>query len=179
MTWFYRNCIRPALFAQDSEAIHDFTLNALSQVSRSPVLCEAVESLFGAPELPVELFGLRFPNPVGLAAGMDKRAAAVPIWQSLGFGFSELGGITRYRQSGNPWPRMFRAETEGALVNRMGFRSMAKASGGNQSGKIENHSFGKGGRGLRLLVSIIAKSGGLFRRECQFSEYAESSPTSG
>ena len=123
MTWFYRNCIRPALFAQDSEAIHDFTLNALSQVSRSPVLCEAVESLFGAPELPVELFGLRFPNPVGLAAGMDKRAAAVPIWQSLGFGFSELGGITRYRQSGNPWPRMFRAETEGALVNRMGFNN--------------------------------------------------------
>ena len=123
VTWFYRHCIRPALFWHDSEAIHDFTLNTLSRISRSPVLCEALETFFGAPELPVELFGLRFPNPVGLAAGIDKRAAAVPAWESLGFGFAELGGVTWHPQPGNPAPRMFRAVSEGALVNRMGFNN--------------------------------------------------------
>jgi len=123
VTWFYRNCIRPALFWHDSEAIHDFTLNSLGRISRSSVVCEALEALFGAPELPVEFFGLRFPNPVGLAAGMDKRAAAVPAWQSLGFGFTELGGVTWHAQPGNPAPRMFRAEAEAALVNRMGFNN--------------------------------------------------------
>jgi dihydroorotate dehydrogenase len=71
----------------------------------------------------VELFGLKFPNPVGLAAGMDKQAAAVPIWSALGFGFSELGGVTWHPQPGNPAPRMFRAVHEEALINRMGFNN--------------------------------------------------------
>src|SRR5207237_5472285 len=98
-------------------------LNTLSRISRSPILCEALETFFGAPELPVELFGLRFPNPVGLAAGMDKRAAAVPAWESLGFGFAELGGVSWHPQPGNPAPRMFRAVSADALVNRMGFNN--------------------------------------------------------
>jgi dihydroorotate dehydrogenase len=123
VTWIYRNCIRPALFWHDSEVIHNFTIESLAKVSHSPTLCELIESFCAAPELPVELFGLRFPNPVGLAAGMDKHAAAVPVWQSLGFGFSELGGVTWHPQPGNPLPRMFRAETAGALVNRMGFNN--------------------------------------------------------
>jgi dihydroorotate dehydrogenase len=75
------------------------------------------------PELPVEAFGLRFPNPVGLAAGMDKHAAAVPVWAALGFGFSELGGVTWHPQPGNPAPRMFRAVPDLALINRMGFNN--------------------------------------------------------
>jgi dihydroorotate dehydrogenase len=74
-------------------------------------------------DLPVELFGLRFPNPVGLAAGMDKEAAAVPAWAALGFGFSELGGVTWRAQPGNPLPRIFRAIADEALVNRMGFNN--------------------------------------------------------
>lgn len=123
MTWFYRHCIRPALFWHDSEAIHDFTLNSLGRISHSTVLCEALEAVFAAPDIPVDLFGLRFPNPIGLAAGMDKQAAAVPAWRSLGFGFSEIGGVTWHPQPGNPAPRMFRAEAEGALVNRMGFNN--------------------------------------------------------
>ena len=73
--------------------------------------------------MPLELLGLRFPNPVGLAAGMDKQAAAVPVWRSLGFGFSEFGGVTWHAQSGNPQPRMFRAVADEALVNRMGFNN--------------------------------------------------------
>ena len=123
MSWFYRAVVRPALFARESEEIHNLTLRALEQISRREVLCEALEAAFGAPGLPVEVFGLRFPNPVGLAAGMDKHAAAVPAWEALGFGFSELGGVTWHVQPGNPSPRMFRAVADGALVNRMGFNN--------------------------------------------------------
>jgi dihydroorotate dehydrogenase len=71
----------------------------------------------------VELFGLKFPNPVGLAAGMDKQAVAVPAWAAMGFGFSELGGVTWHAQPGNPPPRVFRAVEEGAIINRMGFNN--------------------------------------------------------
>lgn len=123
MSWFYRNLIRPALFAQDSEAIHNRTLAALALAARQPLASRALQCLYAAPELPTELFGLHFPNPVGLAAGMDKQAAAVPVWRSLGFGFSELGGVTRHAQPGNPAPRMFRAVADEALVNRMGFNN--------------------------------------------------------
>jgi dihydroorotate dehydrogenase len=79
--------------------------------------------LLAPGELPVELFGLTFPNPVGLAAGMDKAAAAVPVWKALGFGFTELGGVTCHAQPGNPSPRMFRAIADEALINRMGFNN--------------------------------------------------------
>ena len=123
MSWCYRRLIRPALFTQDSESIHNRTLAALARVSRSPFLCAALSSLYSAPELPVELFGLKFPNPVGLAAGMDKHAAAVPAWAALGFGFAELGGVTWHAQPGNPAPRMFRAIPDAALINRMGFNN--------------------------------------------------------
>lgn len=123
MSGFYRTFLRPALFAQESEDIHNLTLRALGRISRHPVLCEALEAFYGAPPLPVEAFGLRFPNPVGLAAGMDKCAAAVPAWESLGFGFTELGGVTWHPQPGNPRPRLFRAVADGALVNRMGFNN--------------------------------------------------------
>jgi dihydroorotate dehydrogenase len=81
-------------------------------------------NLYGSSELPVNLFGLDFPNPLGIAAGIDKNAEAVPAWQSIGFGFSEIGGITLHDQLGNPKPRMFRATAEKALVNRMGFNNI-------------------------------------------------------
>ena len=123
MSWFYRHCLRPALFAQDSEEIHNRTLAALGRVSRHETLCDLLAAFYHAPELPVELFGLKFPNPVGLAAGMDKHAAATPAWPSLGFGFSELGGVTWQPQPGNPAPRLFRAVRDEALINRMGFNN--------------------------------------------------------
>lgn len=123
MSWFYRRCLRPILFTQDSEKIHDRTLRMLGRASRSEMLCKMAAAFCGAPELPVELFGLRFPNPVGLAAGMDKHAEAVSIWPALGFGFSELGGVTWHAQPGNPAPRMFRAIADEGLVNRMGFNN--------------------------------------------------------
>ena len=123
MTSCYRWALRPWLFAQESEAIHNRTLAMLNWASRHETICEALAAFYAAPALPVVAFGLRFPNPVGLAAGMDKQAAAVPVWPALGFGFSELGGVTWHAQPGNPSPRMFRAVPEQALVNRMGFNN--------------------------------------------------------
>src|SRR5271170_6608197 len=102
----------------------------------------------GAPALPVKLFGLHFPNPVGLAAGMDKWGRAVPAWQALGFGFSELGGVTWHAQPGNPAPRMFRAVADGAIVNRMGFNNSGaeavaqKLMKWKNSGRWPNHPVG-------------------------------------
>lgn len=123
MSWLYRHVLRPALFTQDSERVHDRTLSLLARASRHAPLRHLARAVFGSPELPVQLLGLRFPNPVGLAAGMDKRAAALPIWESLGFGFAELGGVTWHAQPGNPSPRMFRAVADQALINRMGFNN--------------------------------------------------------
>ena len=121
--WFYRRVARPILFRQEAERIHDRTMRALGFVSRHEILCRGLAALYGAPELPVELFGLRFPNPVGLAAGMDKYAQALCAWPGLGFGFSELGGVTWQAQPGNPAPRLFRAVSQEAIVNSMGFNN--------------------------------------------------------
>ena len=123
MSWFYRSIIRPVLFTQEAEQIHARTLRFLAGVSKNKLLLDAASALYGAPELPTELFGLRFPNPVGLAAGMDKWAQAVPAWRALGFGFSELGGVTWRAQPGNDPPRLFRAKAEEAIVNSMGFNN--------------------------------------------------------
>jgi dihydroorotate dehydrogenase len=123
VSWFYRTLLRPALFAQDSEKIHDRTLRALSCAARHRLLTGLTAALYAAPELPVDILGLRFPNPVGLAAGLDKLAQAVPIWPALGFGFSELGAVTWHPQPGNPPPRLFRAIKDQALVNSMGFNN--------------------------------------------------------
>jgi dihydroorotate dehydrogenase len=123
VSWIYRRVIRPALFAQDSEKIHDRTLRALGCASRRRLLTSIVNTIYGAPELPVEVFGLKFPNPVGLAAGMDKLAQAVPVWPALGYGFSELGGVTWHPQPGNPRPRIARAIKDEAVVNSMGFNN--------------------------------------------------------
>src|SRR5580700_6869823 len=123
MGWLHKKLIRPLLFQQDSEVAHNKAVNALALASRDEFLLGCARRIYGSPEVPAELFGLKFPNPVGLAAGMDKHAAAVPVWAALGFGFSELGGVTWKAQPGNPAPRMFRATAHGALVNRMGFNN--------------------------------------------------------
>jgi dihydroorotate dehydrogenase len=123
MSWFYRHLIRPTLFTQNPEEIHEHTLAGLGWVGRRELICSAVESFFGALALPVEVFGLKFPNPVGLAAGMDKSAKALPAWAALGFGFTELGAVTWHVQPGNPKPRVFRAVSDEAIVNRMGFNN--------------------------------------------------------
>ncbi len=148
MSWWYKQLVRPALFEMDSEAAHNLALENLARVSHAPVLCEAMAELFSAPALPVKCFGLDFPNPVGLAAGMDKRGVAMPAWAALGFGFSEAGGVTWHEQSGNPQPRMFRGVADEALVNRMGFNNggapalATRLSEWKQSGRWPNHPVG-------------------------------------
>ena len=128
MSWFYRHLIRPALFTQDPEEIHERTIWALGWAARHELACGALESFLAAPDLVSNVFGLSFPNPVGLAAGMDKNAKALPAWQALGFGFTELGAVTWHGQPGNPQPRVFRAIADEAIVNRMGFNNLgAKA----------------------------------------------------
>jgi hypothetical protein len=77
-------------------------------------------TFYRSPELPVKLFNLDFSNPVGVAAGMDKNGAAVPSWQSIGYGFCEIGGVTLHEQPGNPKPRMIKALSLLAL-NILGF----------------------------------------------------------
>lgn len=123
MSWFYKKALRPLLFAQDSESIHNRTLRLLGWASQHPAVCGALASFYQPAPLPVKAFGLTFPNPVGLAAGMDKHAQALLAWEALGFGFSELGGVTWLAQPGNPQPRMFRAVADEALINRMGFNN--------------------------------------------------------
>lgn len=123
MSWWYRHGIRPILFAQDPEDIHERTLRWLGWCSRRPLLLAMMRLLWGAPSLPIETLGLRFPNPVGLAAGMDKAGEALPAWAAMGLGHCELGAVTRHAQPGNPRPRVFRVPPEGAIINRMGFNN--------------------------------------------------------
>jgi dihydroorotate dehydrogenase len=110
---------RPLLFSVDSERAHQLALDALK------VLQAATPSLspLSDTRLSQTLWGLHFPNPVGLAAGYDKNAAVPLAWSALGFGFAELGTITAKAQPGNPKPRIFRLEQDAALINRLGFNN--------------------------------------------------------
>lgn len=120
---FYRQCIRPVLFRCDPEKIHSWTLNRLASIARSPAMLDLLHELFAADNLPTTRFGIRFLNPIGLAAGMDKNGIAIPSWQSLGFGFCEIGGVTRHPQPGNPKPRLFRIPESSALINQLGLNN--------------------------------------------------------
>ena len=119
----YRNLIRPAAFLQDSEKAHDRIIRLLNFFSQSKRRTALLRPLYSTKDLTSNVFGLTFPNPLGLAAGFDKFGSAVPAWPSLGFGFTELGGVTFHAQNGNKKPRLFRANSELALVNRMGFNN--------------------------------------------------------
>lgn len=112
--------MRKALFSKDAEWSHDFTLRRLQQLNHSPLRCLIKQDL---PTKPVELLGLSFPNPVGLAAGLDKNATCINAFAAMGFGFIEVGTVTPKPQAGNPKPRMFRLPEQQALINRMGFNN--------------------------------------------------------
>src|SRR5439155_22039358 len=111
---------RPLLFRLDPETAHALTLALLRAASQAPAAMWMLRRLLGAddPALAVEAFGLRFPNPIGLAAGLDKNALALPAWAGLGFGHVEVGTVTPEAQPGNPRPRIFRLPAQPALINR-------------------------------------------------------------
>jgi dihydroorotate dehydrogenase len=121
-SWFYQKLLRPALFRMDPEDAHHFAVTGLRPIARSGV---ARAALMPHPEPRLErtVFGLKFPNPIGLAAGFDKNAVALGAWETLGFGFVEAGTITAQAQPGNPRPRIFRLPEQEALINRMGFNN--------------------------------------------------------
>jgi len=111
---------RPLLFAADPELAHDVALGGLDAAARVGLAQLAASRL---PQAPVEAMGLRFPNRVGLAAGLDKNAAHLKGLATLGFGFIEAGTVTPRAQPGNPRPRMFRVVEAQALINRLGFNN--------------------------------------------------------
>ncbi len=118
-TLLYR-CIRPALFALDPEQAHYLTLNALKRADVCGLASLVRQSITADPRT---VMGLRFPNPVGLAAGLDKDGAYIDGLSHLGFGFIEVGTVTPRAQPGNPKPRMFRLPEANAVINRMGFNN--------------------------------------------------------
>ncbi|TXT36171.1 MAG: dihydroorotate dehydrogenase (fumarate) [Comamonadaceae bacterium] len=111
---------RPFLFGMDPEAAHELTLNTLARTQHS-MLNRAYRSTRISD--PIELAGLKFPNRVGLAAGLDKNARCIDGLGAMGFGFVEVGTVTPLAQSGNPKPRMFRLPKAMGLINRLGFNN--------------------------------------------------------
>jgi dihydroorotate dehydrogenase len=111
---------RPFLFQLDAEHAHELTMAALQRTQGTLLQCAYSESRVDDP---VELAGLRFPNRVGLAAGLDKNARCIDGLGAMGFGFVEVGTVTPLAQSGNPRPRMFRLPAAKALINRLGFNN--------------------------------------------------------
>jgi dihydroorotate dehydrogenase len=118
----YERLLRPILFSLDAELAHEIAISVLRILSEAPWLLRLVYQN-QAKKSGKELFGLHFPNPVGLAAGLDKNGLALPAWEVIGFGFAEIGTITSFAQPGNPRPRIFRIPEAGALINRLGFNN--------------------------------------------------------
>ena len=117
---FYTAILRRFLFRLDAEKAHHLALRQLSLIP--PTLLRLIFRRVAGCESR-NIFGIDFPNPIGLAAGMDKNAIALPAWEAIGFGFVEIGTITANAQPGNPRPRLFRYPRQKALVNRMGFNN--------------------------------------------------------
>jgi dihydroorotate dehydrogenase len=113
--------VRPLLFRLDAERAHELGLGVARFVADRPRLARLLHS--PSTRRPLRVSGLDFPNPVGLAAGLDKNAVAPLAWWAFGFGFAELGTVTPRPQPGNPKPRMFREVRNRAIVNRMGFNN--------------------------------------------------------
>lgn len=121
----YKYFLRPLFFLLPPEKAHYFVNDLFNVFLKIPGIRSLTKTLFQVehPKLERELFGLKFPNPVGLAAGFDKQASFYKDFSSLGFGFIEVGTITPKPQDGNPKPRMFRLPKDQGLINRMGFNN--------------------------------------------------------
>ena len=139
---------KPLLFTLDAEPAHNFSLSVTDQAFRVGLLPAIIGKV---PRLPTEFCGLHLPNPVGLAAGLDKDGKHIDSLASLGFGFLEIGTVTPLPQSGNPLPRLFRLPQAMAIINRMGFNNdgvdacvaRVKASKFYQSGGVIGLNIGK------------------------------------
>tara|TARA_B110000438_G_C15813720_1_gene650916 strand:- start:2224 stop:3237 length:1014 start_codon:yes stop_codon:yes gene_type:complete len=116
---FY-SAIRKVFFKFDPEAIHELTIKGFKATGASPLNKLYKQTI---PHKPVEVMGIKFPNPVGLAAGLDKNGECIKAFEALGFGFVEVGTVTPRPQPGNDKPRIFRLPEANAIINRMGFNN--------------------------------------------------------
>lgn len=121
----YKQLIQPILFSLDPEKAHHLTFSALKFLNKIPGVPTLLRSIYQVehPSLEREVFGIKFKNPVGLAAGLDKEAKLYKELSNLGFGFIEIGTITPKGQPGNPKKRLFRLKADKAIINRMGFNN--------------------------------------------------------
>mgnify|MGYP000656235785 FL=1 len=121
----YKQLIRPILFCFDPEKVHYFTFSTIKFLSKIPGFSGLFRALYEVKDsrLETEVFGLKFKNPVGLAAGFDKNAVLYKELSNFGFGFIEIGTLTPKAQDGNPKKRLFRLREDSAIINRMGFNN--------------------------------------------------------
>ncbi|CAM4096851.1 quinone-dependent dihydroorotate dehydrogenase [Flavobacterium antarcticum] len=121
----YKQLIRPLLFKYDPEEVHYFTFSLIQKLSKIPGVNALFKSMYEVKDtrLEREVFGLKFKNPVGLAAGFDKDAKLYKELSNFGFGFIEIGTLTPKGQEGNPKKRLFRLKADQAIINRMGFNN--------------------------------------------------------
>lgn len=172
----YKKIIRPVLFRFNPERVHHWTVGALRFAGSLPVLRDIVYNMFTVadPRLERDVLGMKFPNPVGMAAGFDKDAKVYKELGMLGFGFVEIGTVTPLPQPGNPKPRLFRLPKDRALINRMGFnnRGMENAAHnlrGRQAKPIVGVNIGK--NTLTPNESAPADYLKLFRGLYEFADY--------
>ncbi len=121
----YKLLVRPLLFSFDPEWVHYFTLNTLKLLNKIPFSSWLFRKIYSYQNssLEKELFGIKFKNPVGLAAGFDKNGKYIKEMSNLGFGFIEIGTITPKPQPGNPKKRLFRVQNDLAIINRLGINN--------------------------------------------------------
>lgn len=150
----YKSLLRPILFRFDPEKIHYFTFDSIRLLNSIPGMPAILKSMYEVkdPRLEREVFGLKFPNPVGLAAGLDKDAKLYKELGNLGFGFIEIGTLTPKPQDGNPKKRLFRLREDSALINRMGFNN------GGVHEAVERLKANPKGKGHVLIGGNIGKN---------------------
>ncbi|HST29544.1 MAG TPA: quinone-dependent dihydroorotate dehydrogenase [Chthoniobacterales bacterium] len=135
----YERLVRPLLFTLDAEVAHHFTIACLRGASSLDPILRLLTKFSPEPK-PRSVFDLNFPNPIGLAAGLDKNGVALPAWAALGFGFIEIGTVTAKAQPGNPRPRIFRFPEQQALINRLGFNNDGADAIARRLGKLKRSS---------------------------------------
>ncbi|RIV27372.1 quinone-dependent dihydroorotate dehydrogenase [Fibrisoma montanum] len=149
----YKRILLPLLFRFDAETIHHVVTSALKFAFRVPGISWLSRKLYvmDDPRLARTVFGLTFPNPIGMAAGFDKNAELVSELGDLGFGFVEIGTVTPRPQPGNPRPRLFRLKADRGLINRMGFNNKGV---GPASGRLRQFMQKRSGQTTRMPVLI-------------------------
>lgn len=141
VTILYKNLLKPILFKFNPEKAHHLTFQGLDIAAKTPGMLSLLDSLYNVKESPLlaqKLWGIPFKHPLGLAAGLDKNAEAVPGFSAVGFAFMEVGTVTPKPQSGNEQPRLFRLPEDQALINRMGFNNHGTSAMAERLSKLYN-----------------------------------------